>query len=126
MSGTHIASTSSDSYTPVGLFAQDGGVQTKPFLFAANVELPANSIVALNASNQMVEWNPGGSGSVTIPVGITCEAVDTTGATAMHPVYVGGYFNTDALNWPAGVTAAQQLNAFIGTMINHRSLGYSG
>lgn len=122
----NLASTSTDSYTPNELFAGDAPIITNARTVANGVELPANSIVALNGSNELVEWNPGGTGGVENAVGITCEAIDTTGGAAMHPIYEGGYFNTDALNWPVGATAAQKAQAFVGTAIHHRSLGYSG
>jgi len=121
-----LAGTSTDSYTPPELFAGDAPVITNARTVAASVTLAANSIVALNASNELVEWAPGATDGTAKAVGITCEAIDTTAGAAKHPIYEGGYFNTDALNWPAGATAAQKDGAFVGTDIHHRSLGYSG
>ena len=121
-----LASTETNSYQPPDLFAGDAPVVTNAHQFAASLELPANSIVAFNGSGELVEWSPGATDGTEVAVGITCEVVDTTGGAAVNPVYEGGYFNTDALNWPAGATATQKQNAFAGTAIHHRALGYSG
>lgn len=120
-----LAGTSNDAYTPPELFAGDAPIITNARTVASGVELPANSIVALNGSNELVEWAPGATDGTENAVGITCEDIDTTGGAAMHPIYEGGYFNTDALNWPTA-TDAQKAQAFVGTNIHHRSLGYSG
>lgn len=120
-----LAGTSTDAYTPNELFAGDAPVITNARTVATGLTLVANSIVALNGSNELVEWVPGAADGTANAVGITCEAIDTTAGAAMHPVYEGGYFNTDALNWPTA-TAAQMDQAFVGTSIHHRSLGYSG
>lgn len=121
-----LAGTETSSYTPRELFAGDAPIITNARMFATGLELPINSVVALDTSNELVEWVPGAADSTAVAVGITCEAVDTTGGAAMNPIYEGGFFNTDALNWPAAATDAQKANAFNGTAIHHRSLGYSG
>ncbi|KAE8546155.1 head decoration protein [Marinobacter nauticus] len=121
-----LAGTSTDAYTPRELFAGDAPVLTNAYTFAAAQTLAINSIVAFNTSGELVEWVPGAADSTATAVGITCEAVDTTSGAAVNPIYEGGYFNTDALNWPDGTTAAQKQAAFVGTAIHHRTLGYSG
>lgn len=121
-----LASTETGSYTPNELFAGDADLVTNVYTVAASVTLAANSVVALNTSNELVEWVPGAADSTATPVGITAEAIDTTAGAAEHPIYVGGYFNTDAINWPGTATAAQIESAFVGTNITHRALGYSG
>lgn len=121
-----LAGTSNDAYTPNELFAGDAPVVTNAHQFAADLELSINSIVARNGDGDLVEWAPGATDGTENAVGITCETIDTTGGAAMHPIYEGGYFNTDALNWPDAATAAQKTQAFVGTAIHHRSLGYSG
>lgn len=121
-----LASTETNSYQPPELFAGDAPVVTNAHQFAADLELAINSIVAYNGDGNLVEWAPAATDGTEVAVGITCEAVDTTGGAAVNPIYEGGYFNTDALNWPDGATATQKQNAFAGTAIHHRALGYSG
>ena len=121
-----LAGNESNSYAPPELFAGDAQVVTNAHLFATGQNLAINSIVARNGSNELVEWNPAATDGTEVAVGITCEAVDTSGGAAMNPIYEGGYFNTDALNWPDATTDAQKAGAFSGTNIHHRKLGYSG
>ncbi|ATN93249.1 hypothetical protein [Marinobacter phage PS6] len=121
-----LAGNESNAYTPPELFAGDAEVITNAHLFASGLTLAINSIVARNASGELVEWVPGASNGTEVAVGITCEAVDTSGGAAINPIYEGGYFNTNALNWPDGTTDAQKKGAFTGTNIHHRTLGYSG
>lgn len=121
-----LAGTSTDAHTPPELFAGDAPVTTNARTVASGLELAANSIVAVNGSGELVKWDPEATDGTENAVGITCEDLDTTDGAAEHPIYEGGYFNTDALNWPDAATANQKANAFNGTSIFHRSLGYSG
>ncbi len=121
-----LASTETNSYAPPELFAGDAQVITNAHLFKTGLTLPINSIVAFDTSNELVEWAPAAADSTADAVGITTEAVNTTGGAAINPIYEGGYFNTAALNWPGATTDAQKKRAFVGTNIHHRSLAYSG
>lgn len=123
-----LASVETGSFTPVELFAGDSVKRFNAYTVAADVVLVANSILAFNSSNELVEWVPGSGTTTGNAMFVSCEAIDTTGAAAVHPVYTGAFFNTDALNWPTGTTAAQKKMAFVNsnTDITHRSLGYSG
>lgn len=132
MSGI-LASTETNSFTPPELFVGGADVVTNSHLFATGLALAANSVVAFNAADELVEWSPGAVDGTTgdpLPQSfarfITCEAVDTSAGAAKNPVYEGGYFNTAAINWPGTATAVQKQKAFLGTNIHHRSLGYSG
>lgn len=126
MSGLHIAGNRSDAYTPTNLFGGEADIITNSYVVAAGITLAANAVLAINGSNELVEWVPAAGDSTAVAIGISCEAIDTTGGAAEQPVYIGGAFNTDAIQWPAGATDAQKLNAFINTNITHRKLGYSG
>lgn len=126
MSGIHIASNSSTSISVTELFGGESKTVTHPYIVAIATVLAAHSILALNVSDELIEWVPGAVDVTGVAVGISCEAIDTTAGASSHPIYTGGYFNTDALDWPTGVTDTQKLNAFINTPISHRSLGYSG
>lgn len=121
-----LAGNESNSYTPPELFAGPADIVTNAHTVKTGLTLAANSVVAFDLSNELIEWVPGAGDSTGVAVGITCEAIDTTGGAAVHPIYEGGYFNTDAIQWPGGATAAQKQSAFAGTNIHHRALGYSG
>lgn len=123
-----LASVETGSFTPTELFAGDSFVRHNAYQVAADVVLVANSILAFDANGDLVEWDPTSETSTGKAMFVSCEAIDTTGAAATHPVYTGAFFNTDALAWPTGTTAAQKKLAFVNTNtdITHRSLGYSG
>lgn len=125
MSGIHIAGNSGESFTPYQLFAGESEIVTNSYNAVNGLTLDANSVVAFDPSGDLVEWVPGAGDSTGVAVGVNCEAIDNSAGAANQPIYVAGYFNTDALNWPTS-TDAQKKAAFVGTRITHRSLGYSG
>lgn len=126
MSGIHMAGNDNASFSPTQLFAGESKIVTNTYMAADTLVLAANSIVAFDASGNLIEWVPAANDVTGDAVGITCEAIDNTDGAKSQPIYVGGYFNTDALVWPDGTTDAQKKDAFIGSQINHRNLGYSG
>jgi len=117
-----LAGTESNAYTPRELFASDAQVVTNAHIFATGLTLVVNSVVAFSLSNQLIEWVPGAADATGVAIGITCEALDTSAGVAVNPIYEGGYFNTDAINWPAAATAAEKMTAFAGSNIHHRAL----
>lgn len=119
-----LAGQSSNTYTPPQLFAGDGDVRTLTGTFASGLNLAANAVIArVAASGNIVQWAPAGNDGSQYAIGITCEAVNTTGGAAAHPFYISGDFNIDALVWPGGATAAQKAGAFDRTPITTRTLG---
>lgn len=123
MSG-YLAGNASTSHTPPQLFAGDGPIRTKPGTFASGLTLAANAVIARNTSTgNLVQWAPGGSDGTNIAVGITCEAINTTGGAAAHPYYISGDFNIGALVWPVGATDTQKELAFDRSPITVRTLG---
>lgn len=117
-----LAGTESNAFTPRELFANDAEVITNAHLFATGLALVINSVVALSLAGELIEWVPTATNSTGTAIGITCEAVDTSAGAAINPIYEGGYFNTDAINWPTGTTAVQKITALAGTNIHHRAL----
>lgn len=123
MSGIHIAANESSSFTPTELFAGSAEVRTRVGSFAASQTLAANTVIARNTSTgALVQWAPVGSNGTNIAVGITCEAIDTTGGAAVQPYYIAGDFNIAALVWPGGTTDAQKELAFDRSPISVRAL----
>ena len=122
----HMASgPNQDAYVPPCLRAGDGDFNTEPAIVLADEVLQQYEVVArVTATGKIVAWNPAVDpvdGSERA-IGVTCYAVDATGADVEAAIYKSGYFNTDALVWPDGVTDAQKASAFDGTHIKHRKL----
>lgn len=110
------------SFSPTQLFTAEDDVKTKPALVLTNQNLAFGLIVAYNAADKIVPWDPtatvavvGGATSQTAPapqakpVGVIATAINTTsggpaGAGDRHAeIYVGGCFNPDLLVWPASL-----------------------
>ena len=122
MSGIHIGTNESASFTPTDLFAGSGEVRTRSSTFASGITLAANAVIARNTSTgNLVQWAPAGANGTNIAVGITCEAIDTTAGAANHPYYISGDFNIAALVWPTA-TDAQKEQAFDRSPISVRTL----
>lgn len=88
-------------------------VLTVDLLVAASQNIPALTPVGFDGSGRLV---PALSGT-TAAIGITLVAVVTDASTTYKgvPVYRGGCFNPDALNWPASYsTDALKFAAFNG------------
>jgi len=120
----HIASGPNEqTYSPPQLRAGDGDFLTRSVTIEAGQVLPQYRVVAREASSgKFVAWDPASADAGTkVALGVTCYAVDATAADAKAAIYVGGYFNTDALVWGTA-TAAQKEAAFDGTNITHRAL----
>ena len=120
----HIAASGTvDVYTPPKLRAGDGDFNTTPVIFLADTVVPQYAVVArVAATGKVVAWDPAGSDGSENAIGVTCYAVDATGADVEAAIYVAGYFNTDALVWPEGATDEQKRAAFDRTDITHRKL----
>jgi len=119
----HLASSETSSISQAQLFAGDGPVKTKADTFASGLDLDANTVVARNTTTgNIVAWDVDGTNGTNVAVGITCEAVDTTGGAAVHNYYFMGDFNIDALVWDEDATDAQKAAAFDRTAIKVRKL----
>ena len=108
-----------DSSVRVQLFTAEDEIKTKPAMVLTGQNLAFGLIVAYNAANKIVPWDPaatvavvGGAASQTAPapqskpVGIIATAINTTTPVAgdRHAeIYVGGCFNPDLLIWPAAL-----------------------
>lgn len=121
----HMASgPNQDAYVPPVLRAGDGDFNTQPAIVLADEVLAQYEVVArITATGKIVAYDPAAASTgAEKAIGVTAYAVDATGADVEAAIYVSGYFNTDALVWPAGITAAQKAGAFDGTAIKHRVL----
>lgn len=120
----HASGPNQDAYVPEQLRAGDGDFLTRSVVVETGQVLAQYQVVAREAaSGKIVAWDADAVDEGTArALGITCYAVDATGADVEAAIYVAGYFNTEALVWDAGATAAQKEAAFDGTNITHRAL----
>lgn len=122
MSGI-IASGESSSYSQAQLFAGDGDVRTRSGTFATGQTLlPITPVARVTATELIVAWAPGASDGSQNAIGLTSEAVNTTGGAAANGYYISGDFNNARVNWPGGATSAQRAAAFDRTMITVRTI----
>lgn len=106
----------SDIFQQVELFASNKPDPfTEEFPVGASTDLPAYSVVGLNASGNLVLADPG-AGTPIPAIGITTAPVTTgVGGSASLPIFRSGCFNPDALNWGAWYnTDARKKAAFRG------------
>lgn len=120
----HASGPNADAYVPEQLRAGDGDFLTRSVVIESAQVLAQYQVVAREtASGKFVAWDADSADAGTkVALGITCYAVDATGGDVEAAIYVSGYFNTEALVWDAGATAAQKEAAFDGTNITHRAL----
>lgn len=127
MAGIIASGPETTTYTPPQTFAGSGEIRTySEDEFTASLNLPALTPIArLASTGRIVAWTRTTAEPATgaeIAIGITCEAVNTTGGVAKHPYYISGDFNIDAINWPEDTTAAEKAVAFERTQITVRKL----
>lgn len=119
----NLAGAETYSSTIQELLAGDAPLRTRPGPFASGLTLAAWTVIARNTSTGLlVQWAPAGSNGTNIALGVTCEAIDTTGGAATHPYYFEGDFNIAALVWPGGATDTQKELAFDRSPISVRAL----
>jgi hypothetical protein len=118
------------SFSPTQLFTAEDEIKTGAATVLTNQTLDVGTIVAFNAANKLVPWDPtatvavsGGATSQTAPaaqatpVGVLAAHMDTTsGGPAgagdrMAPFWEGGCFNPDLLIWPASLDTFAERNA---------------
>lgn len=88
-------------------------VLTVDMIVAASQVIPALTPVGLDGAGRLV---PAVSG-VTAALGITVVAITTSASVTYTgaPIYRGGCFNPDLINWPASYdTEVERMNAFNG------------
>lgn len=123
------------AFAPFDLLAGEATVETDRATVASGQNLAQFQVVAMNASGELVAWNPAATATVTdgdatpggtlqIPVGasraigIMTQAVNATSGALPGAFYRGGNFNHEALVWPGSVTTlAARRAAFAGTPI---------
>jgi hypothetical protein len=95
------------------LFAGEMDIITDIGNVAANTPAMAKyTLVARDASRNLVPCDPAASDSKKIPVGVLCQPVALKTVAQSVPIYIQAWFNFAAITWPASITtltAAQTL-----------------
>lgn len=102
---------------PFHLFAGDSKTVTGQGEFGEDVAI-FTPIARQTADGKLYAWDPAAADGTENALFITAQAVDVS-EQAVGPYYEGGYFNHEALNWPAAIdTLAERKAAFDGTPIS--------
>lgn len=110
-------------YSPTQLFTAEDEIKTSAALYKTNQNIAVLTILAKDATGDLVPWDPtatvavtGGATSqtapspVAYPVGVAAADMDTRAggynADTYGPYYVSACFNPDLLVWPASLASA--------------------
>lgn len=102
-----------ESFTDVPLFTGERRVHTDTGTIAAGNTIAALTVLAYDASKNLVPAVSGAADSTATPVAIAMVATDASAAAKKIPCYWSGCFNPDRLVWDASYdTEAKKLAAF--------------
>ena len=106
------------SFEPLQLWAGEMPIITDHGTAKDGTTLAKYAVVAKDADGFLVAHNPAGTGgtaSTAVAIGITAQPVAASGANVDVPIFVGGYFNHEALVWNASTdTLAERVAVFAG------------
>lgn len=107
------AAADEGSFSPTQLFTAEDEIKTAPAIVLTGQDLAFGTIVAFDAANKLVPWDPAAVDSEAKPVGVIATAINTTNpAGDRHAeIYEGGCFNPDLLVWPAALDTYAERNA---------------
>lgn len=122
-------------FDPFDLFAGDAPVVTQALTIATTQNLAQFTVLGVNTSGELVALDPtadylldadtvvGGAADFPAfsskPVAILAQAINTAGGATKAPCYTSGFFNHEALVWPAALdTLAKRIAAVLGTTIS--------
>jgi len=111
------------SYSPTQLFTAEDEIKTSAALYKTNQNIAVLTILAKDATGDLVPWAPGatqpvedgatdqiGPAPTAKPVGVAAADMDTRpagyNADTYGPYYVQACFNPDLLVWPAALESA--------------------
>jgi hypothetical protein len=105
--------TAEGSFSPTQLFTAEDEIKTVSVMFLTGQDLDVGTIVALDAADKAVPWDPAAVDSEAQPVGVVAVHMDTTtvAGDAMGEIWEGGCFNPDLLIWPAALNTFAERNA---------------
>ena len=108
------------SYTPFHLFAGEKEIVTSQAIVASLQGAFAQfEVIAFDGNGNIAKYNPAGAAPLNRAIGVTCQAIEAgQSGTTLFPYYRSGYFNHEALVWPAGMaTLAARKAAVIASEI---------
>jgi hypothetical protein len=107
------------SYAPLPLFAGDADVVTEEEVVVTGQVLAKLTVVGkVTATGKLTVYTPGAVDGSEKAYGVLTQAADGTLADVNVAAYTAGFFNHDALVWPAAIdTLAERKAAFAGTQI---------
>ena len=105
--------TAEGSFSPTQLFTAEDEIKTGAATVLTGQDLDFGTIVAFDAADKLVPWDPAAVDSEAQPVGVLAAAINTTSPAGdrMAPFYEGGCFNPDLLIWPAALNTFAERNA---------------
>lgn len=108
-----VGAQNEGSFSPTQLFTAEDEIKTAPGIVLTGQNLGVGQIVAFNAADKLVPWDPTQTDSRARPVGIIATAINTTTpAGDRHAEFwEGGCFNPDLLIWPASLNTYALRNA---------------
>lgn len=98
--------------TPVQLFAGEAKIITGDYELA--VAVVKYGVYALDATGKVIVWDPAGTAPATIPKLIASQDCSVVGDRISF--FEGGYFNHEALVWPASLTTFETRRATFGPL----------
>lgn len=111
------ANNAEGTYNPFQLFTAEDEIKTGAATVLTGQVMAVLTIVAFDAANKLVPWDPAAVDTEAQPVGIMACDVNTgagaggTNADTILPFYEGGCFNPDVLVWPAALDTFAERNA---------------
>jgi len=99
-----LAASEIVSFSNTPLFAGDAEVVTEECVVDTGVHAKYTVMGRITATGKVVQLTPGASDGSQIACGVLTQAVDATAADVRAGLYTGGFFNHEALVWPAGTT----------------------
>ena len=106
--------TPEGSYSPTQLFTAEDDIKTNAGLYKAGQVIAVLTILAVDADDKLVPWNPAGADGTEKPVGVAAADMNTGNAGGGYnadtygPYYEGACFNPALLVWPAGLTTYEE------------------
>jgi len=97
-----------------------GTYTTGTLHFAAGQTISAHTPIAIKTADKLAyKHDPAAADGTQNAIGINVHDVDTTDGSAYQPIYDGGKFNAEAINWHVSLdTLDKQKAAFVGKGIN--------
>ena len=113
-----LAGSASESYSPESFVQGSSPVITDSETIANGQTIEQYAPLGrVTASGELIESKSDAGDGSEVPVAIAAHSIDTTGGASVEPVFKGGEFNADMVDWDASWTAAQKAGAFDGTPI---------